>query len=327
MICINDHHTDPYFNLAAEEYILKNFADNCFMLWRNQPSVIVGRHQNSLAEINIDYVKQNNIKVVRRLSGGGAVFHDLGNLNFTFIETAKSDSLIDFQKYTQPVIAVLQQLGVDARFEGRNDLVIDGRKFSGNAEHVYRGRILHHGTLLFASELTDLSGALNVNPAKFTDKAVKSVRSRVTNISSHLKEAIDLEKFRDMLLRYMTDNYPDGEPYSYTDVDVAAINKLRDEKYATWGWNFGQSPGYNMVNGIRTGGGYLETHLDVHNGIIRHIRIFGDFFNVGDIAEVEQLLTGTPHNETGIRRKLEQIKLSDYLVRITEDELVKALIS
>ena len=327
MLCINDHHTDPYFNLAAEEYALKNFTDNCFMLWRNEPSVIVGCHQNSLAEINVDYVKQNHIKVVRRLSGGGAVFHDLGNLNFTFIENSKTDQPINFQKYTQPIIAVLNLLDVDARFEGRNDIVIEGKKFSGNAEHVHRGRVLHHGTLLFASQLSDLSGALNANPAKFTGKAIKSVRSRVTNISSHLKEPLELEAFRDMILRYMMSHYPDCVPYSYTDADINAISKLRDEKYATWDWNFGQSPGYNMTNSLQTGGGHLEIHLDVQNGVIQHIRIFGDFFNIGDIAELEQLLCGTPHNETSIRQKLENIQLSDYFVNVTKEEMLRCMIS
>ena len=325
MLCINDHHIDPCFNLAAEEYVLKNFADNCFMLWRNEPSVIVGRNQNTLAEINLDYVKENHIKVVRRLSGGGAVFHDLGNLNFTFIENAKNDKVIDFQKYTQPIIAVLQSLDVDARFEGRNDLVIDGKKFSGNAEHVYRGRVLHHGTLLFASELTDLSGALNANPAKFTGKAIQSVRSRVTNISSHLKKPLELNEFRNMVLRFMMDNYPGCKSYSYTDADISAINKLRNEKYATWDWNFGQSPGYNMVNSLQTCGGHLEVYLDVQNGVIRNTRFFGDFFNIGDIAELEQLLNGTPHNESIIRQKLDKISLSDYFINITKDELVSCL--
>ena len=325
MLCINDHHTDPCFNLAAEEYMLKNFSDNCFMLWRNDPSVIVGRHQNTMAEINVDYVKQNHVKVVRRLSGGGAVFHDLGNLNFTFIENSQTDRPIDFQKYTQPVIDVLQSLGVNARFEGRNDLVIDGKKFSGNAGHVFRGRVLHHGTLLFASELADLSGALNANPAKFTGKSVQSVRSRVTNISSHLKKPIELEEFRHRVVRYMMDKYSDCKPYSYTDTDITAISKLCDEKYATWNWNFGQSPGYNMVNSLQTCGGRLETHLDVQNGIISHIRIFGDFFHIGDMGELEQLLTGTPHNETCICQKLEQIHLSDYLVNITANELVRCM--
>jgi lipoate-protein ligase A len=326
MLCINDHHTDPYFNLAAEEYVLKNFTDSCFMLWRNEPSVIVGRHQNTLAEIDLDFIKQNKIKVVRRLSGGGAVFHDLGNINFTFIENVQDRQPINFQKYTQPVIAVLRLLDIDARFEGRNDLVIDGRKFSGNAEHVYRGRILHHGTLLFASELTDLSGALNVNPAKFTGKAVQSVRSRVTNISSHLKNPLAPEAFRAMLLDYMIANYPGSRLYRYTEDDITAINTLCDEKYATRDWNFGQSPDYNMVNSLQTAGGHLEAHLDVHNGFIRHVRIFGDFFHIGDITELEHSLTGTPHNETSIRLKLEQIRTSDYLVNITFDELLRVLV-
>ena len=326
MLCINDHHTDPYFNLAAEEYALKNFTDHCFMLWRNEPSVIVGRHQNSLAEINIEYVKQNQIKVVRRLSGGGAVFHDLGNLNFTFIENVKTEQAVNFQKYTQPIIAVLNLLDVDARFEGRNDLVIEGKKFSGNAEHVYRGRVLHHGTLLFASQLSDLSGALNANPAKFTGKAIQSVRSRVTNISSHLKKPLELEAFRDMILHYMMNHYPDCVSYTYTDDDMSAISKLREEKYATWDWNFGQSPSFNMTGSLQTGGGHLEIHLDVHSGVIQHIRIFGDFFNIRDISELEQLLTGTPHNETSICQKLKEIQLSDYLVNITEDEMLRCMI-
>ncbi len=326
MLCINDHHTDPYFNLAAEEYVLKHFTNNCFMLWRNEPSVIVGRHQNSLAEINIDFVRSNKIKVVRRLSGGGAVFHDLGNINFTFIENTQGDKLINFQKYTEPIIAVLRLLDVNASFEGRNDLVIDGKKFSGNAEHIFRSRVLHHGTLLFASELTDLSGALNANPAKFNDKAIKSVRSRVTNISSHLKERLDMEDFRDMVFRYMMDSYPDCTPYDYTEADLAAISKLRDEKYTTWDWNFGQSPEYNMVNNTQTGGGHLEIHLDVRNGLIHRIAIYGDFFNIKDTAELENLLVNTPHNEKDIRQKLEQINLPDYLINVTVDEMVSTIL-
>jgi len=186
MLIINDLRTDPYFNLAAEEYALKNFKADCFMLWRNEPSIIVGKHQNTLAEINLDYVKKRNIKVGRRLSGGGAVFHDLGNLNFTFISTgAQENRLVDFRRFTMPILEVLQNLGIEAVFEGRNDLTIHGRKFSGNAEHVWKNRILHHGTLLFSSVLTDLSEALKVDPLKFRDKAVKSIRSRVTNISKH----------------------------------------------------------------------------------------------------------------------------------------------
>ena len=186
MLCIKDSHTDPYFNIAADEYALKYLEDDCFMLWRNEPSIIVGKHQNTLAEINVDYVMKNNIKVVRRISGGGAVFHDLGNLNFTFVKNAGEDAQGDFRKFTQPILDVLQSMGINAKFEGRNDLTIDGKKFSGNAESIWKNRVLHHGTLLFSAVMTDLSAALKVNPLKFQDKAVKSVRSRVTNISEHL---------------------------------------------------------------------------------------------------------------------------------------------
>ncbi len=175
MRCIKNPETNPYFNLAAEEYVLKNFNDDCFMLWRNRPSIIVGKHQNTLSEININHVKENNIDVVRRLSGGGAVFHDLGNLNFTFIKNVNNESnLVDFKKYTQPIIDVLKHLGVDAKFEGRNDIMINGRKVSGNAEHVFKRRVLHHGTLLFSSVMADLSKVLKVNPLKYQDKGVKS---------------------------------------------------------------------------------------------------------------------------------------------------------
>ncbi|PKP15313.1 MAG: lipoate--protein ligase, partial [Bacteroidetes bacterium HGW-Bacteroidetes-22] len=200
MLCIKDSNTDPYFNLAADEYVMKNFKEDCFMLWRNEPSIIVGKHQNTLAEINVDYVKENSIKVVRRITGGGAVFHDLGNLNFTFIRNSEEGAQVDFRKFTQPIIDVLQKIGINAVFEGRNDLTIDGKKFSGNAEHVWKKRTLHHGTLLFSAVITDLSAALKVNPLKFNDKAVKSVRSRVTNISEHLKEKMDVLEFRDRIM-------------------------------------------------------------------------------------------------------------------------------
>jgi len=187
MLCIENNHTDPYFNLAVEEYLLRNFGEDCFMLWRNKASIIVGKHQNALAEINYDYVKENNIDVIRRLSGGGTVFHDLGNLNFTFIQNVnKNENIVDFKRYIEPIVKVLQQQGVNAKHEGRNDIMIGGRKVSGNAEHVFKKRVLHHGTLLFSSEISNLSKALKVNPLLYQDKGVKSVKSRVANINQFL---------------------------------------------------------------------------------------------------------------------------------------------
>src|SRR5690606_616070 len=183
MLCISHPYTDPYFNLAVDEYIFKHFDEDCFMLWRNDNAIIVGKHQNTLAEINLDYVQEKNIKVVRRMSGGGAVYHDLGNLNFTFTKTGKERGLVDFKYYTAPILEVLNELGVNAQFEGRNDLLIDGKKFSGNAEYVLKNKVLHHGTILFSSHMPDISGALKANPLKFKDKAVKSIPKPVTNVT------------------------------------------------------------------------------------------------------------------------------------------------
>lgn len=325
MLCIIRHETDPYFNLAAEEYVLKNFERDTFMLWRNEPSIIVGKHQNTLAEINADYVRENKIKVVRRLSGGGAVFHDLGNLNFTFIASGENHQLVDFRKFTQPILEVLQKLKIEARFEGRNDLTIEGRKFSGNAEHVYKNRVLHHGTLLFSAIMADLSSALKVDPDKFQDKAVKSVRSRVTNISEHLKEPLTVLEFRELILKHVMESTPGAELYSFTESDIAAISKLRNEKYTSWEWNFGYSPKYNFRKAVKTNGGKLEVTLEVNNGIIEKARFYGDYFNKADPAEIESALSGTAHNEEAIREKLAGFQIPEYFLNVSSEELITSL--
>ncbi len=325
MLCIKHENTDPWFNLAAEEYILKNFTEDCFMLWRNASAIIVGKHQNTLAEINLDYVKEKNIKVVRRLSGGGTVYHDLGNLNFTFIMNGGDGQLVNFRKYTRPILDVLRKLGIDARFEGRNDLTIDGQKFSGNAEHVFKNRILHHGTLLFSSEISDLINALKVNPLKYRDKAVKSVRSRVTNISEHLKTRMNVTEFRDLIMNHIVTVYPDCREYEFNDTDVNSIQELVENKYSKWEWNFGYSPQYSMQKMIKTNGGFIEIHLNVDNGFIREAKIFGDFFNRKEISEIETLLMETPHTEEAILEKLTGIQFGDYFQNVNPAEFVKGL--
>ena len=325
MLCIKSTTQNPAFNLATEEYLLRNKEEECFYLYINGPSIIVGKHQNTLAEINIDYVKAQNIDVIRRLSGGGAVFHDPGNLNFTFIKKGEKDQLVDFRKYTRPILDVLQSLGVNARFEGRNDLTIEGKKFSGNAEHVYKNKILHHGTLLFSSKLPDLSQALKVNPLKYKDKAVKSVRSRVTNISDHLKEAITLQEFEDRIMTHIRDMYADSRIYELTEEDKQGIQKLVDEKFGTWDWNFGYSPEYNFQKGIKTEGGHIEVNLDVNKGIIRKAKIFGDFFNTKDISEVESLLINTPHEYQHLKEQLSRIDVSQYFSKVTREEFLEGL--
>ncbi len=322
MLLISTNNTNPYFNLAMEEYFLKNTTEDIFMLWRNENTIIVGKNQNTLAEINYDYVKENEVKVVRRQSGGGAVFHDLGNINFTFI-SCNDNSFSDFKRFTMPIIDALKNLGICATFSGRNDLLIDNQKFSGNAQYNYKDKVMHHGTLLFSSEINDLSSALKVKPSKLEGKGVKSVQSRVTNISTHLQKDMSVLEFRDYLLDFM--NKDDNKVYELSESDIAEINKLVGEKYSTWEWNFGHSPKYTLNNEIKCTGGHIEFSLNVNNGLISEIKFFGDFFGKQDISHVETLLTNINHDESSIKEVLNSIIINDYFLNCDIDDLVNGI--
>ena len=325
MLIIRSNTSNPAFNLATEEFLMYNKSQDCFYLYINAPSIIVGKHQNSLAEINVDYVKENDITVIRRTSGGGAVFHDPGNLNFTFIMNEKQSENADFRKYTQPIIDVLQSMDVDAKFEGRNDMTIGGKKFSGNAKSYYNNKILQHGTLLFESTLPNLSQALKLNPLKYRDKAVKSISSRVTNITEHLKQDITLQEFEKRIVDHVRTLYADAEVYELTAEDTAAINQLVDEKYGTWDWNFGYSPKYNFQKGVKTTGGHVEVNLEVRKGQIENVKIFGDFFNTSEVSELENMLQGAPHEREKIKELLSTVGIEKYLNNVTVEEFLEGM--
>lgn len=325
MLCIERDFTNPYFNIAAEEYVLKYFTEDVFMLWRNEPCIIVGKHQNTLAEINLDYIRENNIPVVRRITGGGTVFHDLGNLNFTFIKNGKADELVNFRKFTEPILEVLLLLGIEAKFEGRNDLTINGKKFSGNAEHVHKSRVLHHGTLLFSAQLGNLSKALKVDPSKFSDKAVKSVRSRVTNISEHLTQKMDVLEFKNRILQHIQEKHPEMKIVNFSDEDVQKINELADEKYKTWEWNFGYSPKYNFHKRIKANGGNIEFNLEVKDGVIEQIKIFGDYFSQNETSDIEELLLNIPHDKAAIAERLKDVEMEKYFKNVTVEEFIDGM--
>ena len=302
-LCINQPNSDPYFNLAAEEFFLKNFQEDFFMMWRSRPSVVVGKHQNALAEINHEFVRENQIPVARRLSGGGTVFHDPGNVNFTFIRNVANISEVNFKVFTVPVIEALKRLGVEAYTTGRNDLLIDGKKISGNAEHVHRNRVLHHGTLLFDSHLEALKGALKVDLSKFEDKAVQSNRSEVTNIANYLPNPISVEEFTDFLFSEISQNYPGFMVYEPTPEDIEAIEKLSIEKYQTWDWIFGYSPRYRFNNSLNISNGEISVSFWVEKGRIAEASITGDIQ-----AEISQniikALLGCRHDYEAVKTSL-----------------------
>lgn len=312
----------PHLNLASEEYLLKNSSEACFILWRNADAVIVGRNQNTLAEINYEAVKEKGISVVRRMSGGGAVFHDLGNLNYTFIMKNDGNDFNNYAKFCAPIVEALNALGVNARLSGRNDLLIDDRKFSGNAQYVYKDKILHHGCILFSTDMGRLGQVLRVNPKKIKSKGIGSVRSRVTNITEHLKEPMDVLEFKDYLFSFVKNKFPEARFWELTEEDLREIRKLCDEKYATWEWNFGYSPKYTLKREHYLAAGTIDVNLNIKDGIINKARIWGDFFGRREIGELEERLIGVKHKEDELGRVLSQLEIGEYISGVDLDELI-----
>jgi lipoate-protein ligase A len=326
---IKNNSTDPRYNLALEEYAFKNLdlKDDCVILWRNEPSVIIGKNQCALEEINSQYISENSIHIVRRLTGGGAVYHDLGNLNFSFITKVGSLEEIDFKKYTFPVINALGKLGVKCELSGRNDLTIDGKKFSGIAQSITKGRVLNHGTLLFDSKLDTLSKALNVKKEKIESKGLKSVRSRVTNIKDYLEKDIDIFEFRDLIFKYLFEYEKSTMiEHELTEEDKEAINSLMQEKYSSWAWNYGKSPKFNFKNSKKFDAGILDVRINVKDGLIESCKMYGDFFGTEDVAKFEELLTGLRYGKEDISRVLMDMDITSYFGKVSKNDLLDLLI-
>ena len=318
--------TDPAWNLAVEEYVFASLPrDRMYvMLWQNDHAIIIGKHQNTLAEINESYVKEQGIRVVRRLSGGGAVYHDMGNLNFTVIADAEGDAL-DFGRFCDIVIRALAKVGIHAERNGRNDMTIDGKKFSGNAQYIRQGRVMHHGTILFDSNMSVLSGALQVDPSKIQAKGIKSVRSRVTNVRPCLPEDMTLPQFREILLQSILEQFP-GEAYHLTQADLAAIQAMKQQRYDTWQWNFGHSPACTVTKKQRIEGcGTVEAYIDMDKGCVRGISFRGDFFAAEDPSQLAIALEGCPLEEAALMQRLQNYDISRYFMGLNLENLVQLL--
>ncbi len=329
MIYVINNNNSCFFNHAAEEYLMNEFDDEVFMLWINEPSILIGKNQNTLSEININYVREKDIKVVRRLSGGGSVYNDLGNINYSFITKRHKSSLKmedGFKKFALPVINALESLGVDAIFTGRNDILIDGKKFSGNAQYFQKEKLLHHGTLLFDCDMTKLSLALKSKPMKFKGKSVKSVEGRVTNILPNLKEPMRLEEFKDYLKNYIIKDHKIDKIYEFTEKDIEEINKIVEKRFKRWEWNYARSPVYRYENAIKHSGGLVEYNLNVEEGIIKAISIYGDFFGEKNIKDIEEKLLGSKHSLEDIKERLKGLNFEDYMKDISRNEFIEGLI-
>lgn len=308
---------DPYFNMAAEEYLLKNCDDEVVMFWRNCPAVIIGVHQNPYFEVNLDYLQKENIPLVRRLSGGGAVFHDLGNVNYSIFSNV--GKIRDFQYFTKPIIEALQKIGVDANFSGRNDIIVGDKKISGNAQAKVNDRIMHHGTLLYGGNFDVMEKALKKREIKFVGKNVSSIKKRVGNISDFMAEKLSTEEFIFYLLSYF------GEYSTFTLEEIKSIEKIKQDKYLKDSWNFGDRVKFDIENEKKYDFGIVKCELSLVGGVITAISISGDFFGEREIAQLYLTIVGVLYKISEIEKAIENIDIDAFISGMTKEEFTNLL--
>ena len=324
MITITTDSFDPYYNLAVEEYFLFNSDEDVFMLWQNDNTAVIGKNQNVYAEINIPYAKEKNITVVRRITGGGAVYHDLGNVNYTFITSREKSGALNFSYFTSPIISALVQYGINAELSGRNDILCNGVKFSGNAQHSTESRTLHHGTLLFDSDLSVMPGLLTVDPDKIKSKSIKSVRSRVANLKPLFgKNDMSVKEFISLIGEHVKKMYNTKE-HVITDNEKEQILKIR-EKYASSEWTFTPKGTYDNRAKCYFPFGLVDIYYSVKNCMITNIRVCGDYFGARDISEIEKALMGVRHEKSAVTAAMADINIENHIGGMTNAEFINML--
>ena len=321
--------TDAHLNLALEEHVLRNRMgdDDLLLFYVNAPAIIIGRNQNTVEEINSDIVAERGIRVVRRVSGGGAVYHDLGNLNFSFMTRDVHNRFNRYDRFNGPVVDVLRDLGVPAEIGGRNDILAGGRKISGNAQFATPDRMLSHGTLLLDSNLDDVTAALRPKPGKVESKGVKSIRSRVANISEFLGAPISVDELRERIVEQIfgTRDRTRIPTLALTEADWQAARELLGRKYGTAAWNYGENPRSNVQRDHRFPSGEIDVRLDVQDGRIASVRIFGDFMGRRDVGELEARLRGVLYHRDAMMDALVEVDLAEFFTGIGRDEVLSIL--
>ncbi len=324
MIYIETGSRDVYYNFGLEYYftVEKRLPDTVFLFWRTTPTLMVGKYQNVLEEINKPYADAHGIHLVRRMSGGGTIYTDLGGWQFTFIQH-KDAKQIEFHEYIRPVLDALAEMGVSAAFNGRNDLTIDGKKFSGNAQYRLGDCIVHHGSLLFDTDIAQMVASTTVDDYKITSKAIKSVRDRVTNISEHLPERMTAERFKEIMVRHIMND--SKTVYEVTPEDDARIRVIADEKFRAWERVFGANPKFNIDRTGRFAGGKMQFKLDVRKGRIESASVYGDFFSTLDADAITSALTGCRYDRESVMNALKANGIDGAVYRITAEEMAKLI--
>ena len=322
--------TDARINLALEEYVFRHKPadDDCLLFYVNAPAIIIGRNQNTIEEIDPDVVASKGIRVVRRVSGGGAVYHDLGNLNFSVMTPHVTGRFNRYDHFPRPVIDVLRDLGVPAALGGRNDILAGERKISGNAQFATPTRMFSHGTLLYDSNLDDVTAALRPKPGKVESKGVKSIRSRVANISEFVREPITVDELRERILEriFGTRDRARIPTVALDDADWDAVRALVDAKYGTWSWNYGENPPSNMQRARRFPSGEIDARLHVEHGVVAAVRLFGDYMGREDVSALEARLVGVPYERASLAEALLDVDVAAYVGDVTAAELLELLV-
>ncbi|GAB2714458.1 lipoate--protein ligase [Halomonas garicola] len=324
----NEGITDPHVNLAIEEHCIRHLpaGEDYLLFYINAPSIIIGRNQNTLEEIHQAYIDEHGIHVVRRISGGGAVYHDQGNLNFSFLTDFSKDKLNNFKQFATPIIEVLNGMGVAAEMKGRNDIVVGDKKISGNAQFSSTRRMFNHGTLLLDCDLSQVSRALDVKMTKITSKGHKSSRSRVANIAEFLDAPLSTEAFKEKILDGI---FPDGaerQTYRLTEQDWESINALVEEKYGRWEWNYGRSPEFDIQRTRHFAAGIIDFRLKVkRGGTIENVKIYGDFFGQHPVSDIEEALVGVRYDRQDIEAALAGFDLYAYFGDVDRTEFINLI--